>query len=146
MTTPRETLINESNSSLSAAQKRLDRYENLLIGHISGSKTLEATLSEAVNVAVSHYRAEVAVLRVVYLKALDDLKNVVDDSIDAVTKGVEDLKNAVDDGPEKETDHEHSEYDEDEDDDEGDDDDDEEEEAPAIVRKPAVVRKPSSIL
>ena len=145
MTTPRETLTNESNSSLSAAQKRLDRYENLLIGHISGSKTLEATLSEAVNVAVSHYRAEVAVLRVVYLKALDDLKNVVDDSIDAVTKGVEDLKNAVDDGPEKETDHEHSEYDEDEDDDEG-DDDDEEEEAPAIVRKAAVVRKPSSIL
>jgi len=146
MTTPRETLINESNSSLSAAQKRLDRYENLLIGHISGSKTLEATLSEAVNVAVSHYRAEVAVLRVVYLKALDDLKNVVDDSIDAVTKGVEDLKDAVDDDLEKETDHEHSEYDEDEDDDEGDDDDDEEEEAPAIVRKPAVVRKPSSIL
>ena len=83
----RDLLIKEANSSLLAAQKRLDRYENLLVGHISGLKSLESDLSDAVKEAVNHYRSEVATLRIVYLEALRKAED-----LEAAPIGVNDFK------------------------------------------------------
>jgi tetrahydromethanopterin S-methyltransferase subunit A len=74
----KEGLIAESKDSLTSAQRRLDRYENLLIGHISGGKSLESDLSKMVQEAVAHYRREVENLRLVYLEALKQLEQAVD--------------------------------------------------------------------
>ena len=71
-------LATETKDSLANAQRRLDRYENLLIGHITGGKTLEDELSKVVQDAVAHYRKEVENLRLVYLEALKQLEQAVD--------------------------------------------------------------------
>ena len=71
-------LATETKDSLANAQRRLDRYENLLIGHITGGKTLEDELSEVVQNAVAHYRKEVENLRLVYLEALKQLEQAAD--------------------------------------------------------------------
>jgi len=71
-------LATETKDSLANAQRRLDRYENLLIGHITGGKALEDELSQVVQEAVAHYRKEVENLRLVYLEALKQLEQAVD--------------------------------------------------------------------
>jgi len=71
-------LATETKDSLANAQRRLDRYENLLIGHITGGKALEDELSKVVQDAVAHYRKEVENLRLVYLEALKQLEQAAD--------------------------------------------------------------------
>lgn len=78
MAVSKNIYVSEAHVALTSAQKRLDRYENLLVGHISGLKTLEESLAELVNESVKHYRQEVSNLRSVYLRAIDDLKDSVD--------------------------------------------------------------------
>lgn len=60
----KDALGEELNQALSISNKKLDKYENLLIAHLTGNKNFDDKTREYLEASVDYYRSEVSRIRV----------------------------------------------------------------------------------